>query len=202
MPLLDHFHPPLHGPRRWEGFHHAWASFIAFELNKDLLAADYFAEPDIGVGPLWEKCESLAFQVVGNRPILRAAVEIVGPANKDSPSRRQSFVAKCARYLQRGIGVVIVDTVKTQSTNLTQELFELLSIKEHNEPAMSATGLFAIAFRGVPTSNSSRLEVWVDQLAIGRPLPVMPLWLNLELCVPLRLEECYLTACKSLRISA
>jgi len=20
MPLLDHFHPPLHGPRRWEGF--------------------------------------------------------------------------------------------------------------------------------------------------------------------------------------
>jgi hypothetical protein len=24
MPLLDHFHPPLHGPRRWEGFHHAF----------------------------------------------------------------------------------------------------------------------------------------------------------------------------------
>jgi hypothetical protein len=28
MPLLDYFHPPLHGPRRWEGFHHAWTMFI------------------------------------------------------------------------------------------------------------------------------------------------------------------------------
>ena len=34
MPLLDHFHPPLHGPRRWEGFHHAWATFIAQQLRK------------------------------------------------------------------------------------------------------------------------------------------------------------------------
>jgi hypothetical protein len=33
MPLLDHFHPPLHGPRRWEGFHHVWATFIAQQLN-------------------------------------------------------------------------------------------------------------------------------------------------------------------------
>jgi hypothetical protein len=27
--LLDHFHPPLHSPRPGEGFHHAWATFIA-----------------------------------------------------------------------------------------------------------------------------------------------------------------------------
>src|SRR5215472_6273914 len=51
MPLLDHFHPPLHGPRRWEGFHHAWATVIAQQLNQDTLPADYFAEPEISVGP-------------------------------------------------------------------------------------------------------------------------------------------------------
>src|SRR5689334_23967528 len=50
MPLLDHFHPPLHGPRRWEGFHHAWATVIAQQLN-ELLPSDYFAEPEISVGP-------------------------------------------------------------------------------------------------------------------------------------------------------
>ena len=38
MPLLDHFHPPLHGPRRWEGFHHAWATTIAQQLNLETLA--------------------------------------------------------------------------------------------------------------------------------------------------------------------
>src|SRR6266540_2358117 len=51
MPLLDHFHPPLHGPRRWEGFHHAWATFIAQELNQETLPPDYFAESEISVRP-------------------------------------------------------------------------------------------------------------------------------------------------------
>src|SRR5216683_2482537 len=51
MPLLDHFHPPLHGPRRWEGFLHAWATGIAHQLNDNVLPPDYFAEPEISVGP-------------------------------------------------------------------------------------------------------------------------------------------------------
>src|SRR5690348_10477769 len=51
MPLLDHFHPPLHGPRRWEGFHHAWATFIAQQLNQETLPPDYYAESEISIGP-------------------------------------------------------------------------------------------------------------------------------------------------------
>src|SRR5881296_2518285 len=54
MPLLDHFHPPLHGPRRWEGFHHSWATFIAQQLNEGNLPPDYFAESEISVGPMLE----------------------------------------------------------------------------------------------------------------------------------------------------
>src|SRR5205814_2261932 len=54
MSLLDHFHPPLHGPRRWEGFHHAWATVIAQHLNRDTLPAGYFAEPEISIGPEME----------------------------------------------------------------------------------------------------------------------------------------------------
>src|SRR5437763_700055 len=51
MPLLDHFHPPLHGPRRWEGFHHAWATFIAQQLNEGTLPTNYFADPEVTLGP-------------------------------------------------------------------------------------------------------------------------------------------------------
>src|SRR5271165_241568 len=54
MPLLDHFHPPLHGRRRWEGFHHAWATFIAQQLNQSVLPPEYFAESEICVGPEME----------------------------------------------------------------------------------------------------------------------------------------------------
>src|SRR5437764_764904 len=51
MPLLDHFHPPLHGPRRWEGFHHAWATFIAAQLNQETLPPGFFAESEVSLGP-------------------------------------------------------------------------------------------------------------------------------------------------------
>lgn len=54
MPLLDHFHPPLRGPRRWEGFHHAWATSIAQHLNQDVLPDNYFAELEISLGPALE----------------------------------------------------------------------------------------------------------------------------------------------------
>src|SRR5438270_11737249 len=54
MPLLDHFHPPLRGPRRWEGFHHVWAANIAQHLNREVLPAGFFAESEISLGPTLE----------------------------------------------------------------------------------------------------------------------------------------------------
>ncbi len=50
MPLLDHFHPPLFGARRWESFHAQWAVNLAARLNQDWLPDDYFAETQTHVG--------------------------------------------------------------------------------------------------------------------------------------------------------
>jgi hypothetical protein len=91
MPLLDHFHPPLHGPRRWEGFHHSWAALIARRLNQGILPDDYYAEPEITLGPELE--------------IAVATMGLTGPGS------RLTFAAKCAGYLRHGTGVVIVDVV-------------------------------------------------------------------------------------------
>lgn len=49
MPLLDHFHPPLSVRRHWQGFHSAWASEIARQLNA-VLPPRYFAEPTVELG--------------------------------------------------------------------------------------------------------------------------------------------------------
>jgi hypothetical protein len=46
MPLLDHFHAPLHPQRHWEALHSRWANAIADALNDDLLPKDFFAEPE------------------------------------------------------------------------------------------------------------------------------------------------------------
>src|SRR5262249_28506484 len=43
MPLLDHFHPPLHPYHSWESFHSNWATRLADFLN-ERLPPEYIAE--------------------------------------------------------------------------------------------------------------------------------------------------------------
>src|SRR5262245_38548054 len=50
MPLLDHFHAPLKKRRYWASFHHAWATLMAQQLNRDVLPRQYVAEPHIKLG--------------------------------------------------------------------------------------------------------------------------------------------------------
>jgi hypothetical protein len=47
--LLDHFHPPLSVRRHWNAFHHAWATYLAADLNLRL-PPGYFAEPNVQFG--------------------------------------------------------------------------------------------------------------------------------------------------------
>lgn len=241
MPLLDHFHPPLHGPRRWEGFHHAWATAIAHQLNQDVLPPDYFAEPEISVGPEMEidvatlhaetngngatttstkawapprAKESVAvdfsrldsyevriYQNLGGAE-LRAAIELISPANKDRAGSRQTFAAKCAGHLQHGIGLVIVDVVTARDANLHAEIIEMMEVKTRRQVWQSPTGIYAVAYRPVTQRKKPRVEMWPEALALGMKLPVLPVWLSLDQCVPVRLEESYLATCQSLRISA
>jgi hypothetical protein len=226
MPLLDHFHPPLHGPRRWEGFLDSWATFIAQQLNQGVLPSDYFAEPDINLGPELEilvarpkwspgtphfiapvefsRLDAIGIHVYQDLggPTLRAAIELVTPDNKNRPARRRTFAAKCAGYLQNGMGLVIIDIVTAPSANLQEDLFDTLEMKSPGSSWRSSTGLYAVAHRAVTARQSPRLEVWAEELTLGKALPVLPLWLSLDLCVPVQLEESYLTTCRSLRIPA
>jgi hypothetical protein len=241
MPLLDHFHPPLHGPRRWEGFHHAWATVIAQQLNQEVLPPGYFAEPEISVGPeleidvatlelaqpdradtesataVWapprpriaakvdfarlDSYEVRVYQDLGGAE-LRAAIELISPANKDRAGSRRTFAAKCAGYLKHGIAVAIIDIVTARRANLHEELFATLGVKRRRPAWRSPTGLYAVAYRAVTVRKAPRVEAWPETLTLGEVLPVLPLWLSLDLCVPVRLEESYLATCRSLRISA
>jgi hypothetical protein len=133
---------------------------------------------------------------------LRAAIELVSPSNKDRPGSRQTFAVKCASYLKQGVSVVIVDIVTARDANLHAEIFDVLEVKNRRAVWSSPSGLYAVAYRAVPVRKSPRLEAWPEPLAIGQPLPALPLWLSLDLYLPLRLEDSYLATCQSLRISA
>jgi hypothetical protein len=50
MPLLDHFHPPLHPQRHWESFHSNWATRLADALNDRWLPSEFVAEETTHAG--------------------------------------------------------------------------------------------------------------------------------------------------------
>ena len=129
-------------------------------------------------------------------PTLVGAVELVSPANKDRAAHRDAFVSKCAAYLQQGVGLAIVDVVTDRLANLHDELLSRVG-----EPVASGLGgLYAAAYRPVERDGQPRLEVWQEPLAVGRPLPVLPLWLRGGLCLPLDLPAAYTRACQDVRL--
>ncbi len=199
MPLHDHFHPPWSIQRPWEGFHSAWATAMAFHLNSGLLPADYFAMPSLEVsGRVEVAFEVQVLQNFGG-PQLRAAIELVSPSNKDRPSARQAFAAKCAGYLRRGVSVIAIDIVTERLANLHADILKAFD-RSQVQTWESSTHLYAIAYRAVLAGGASRLEVWPEELTVGKPLPEMPIWLEPKLCIQLRLEESYAVTCSSLRM--
>jgi hypothetical protein len=130
---------------------------------------------------------------------LVAAVEIVSPGNKDRPEHRSAFVAKCAALLQNQVSVAIVDLVTTRHFNLYGDLLGLIG---QTDPALApeAPALYAAACRGTKRDSAWLLEAWLHPLAVGRPLPTVPLWLADNLAVPLELEASYEETCQILRL--
>jgi hypothetical protein len=130
---------------------------------------------------------------------LVAAVELVSPGNKDRPESRRAFAIKCAAYLQQRVSVVIVDIVTERHANLHVELMGLLERTE-TAPWPADQELYAVAYRTTKENKAWRLDLWPQPLALGQPLPTLPLWLASNLAVPLELEATYEETCQVLRI--
>jgi hypothetical protein len=130
---------------------------------------------------------------------LRAAVELVSPSNKDRPNSRRAFVTKGASYLAQGVSVAIIDVVTERLANLHAELVQFLQLNGE-APWQSPTSLYTVAYRTLMSNGKRYLEIWREPLALGESLPTMPLWLDVDLCVPLRLEESYAATCAALRV--
>ena len=130
---------------------------------------------------------------------LVAAIELVSPGNKDRPEARRAFAAKCASYLQQGIGLVIVDIVTERAFNLHDELIHLLA-----QPAQFAFAddplVYAVAYRPRRQPTGDQIELWPRPLGIGQPLPVLPLALRGIATVPVDLDTTYTTTCGDSRL--
>ncbi len=224
MPLLDHFRPPIALELPWDGFHAMWVATMATLLNQRHLPEDFFAIPQTKLGgslevnatttwapaapPLrttvdFANLDVFEVQIRQNLggPQLRAVIELVSPANKDRESHRHAFAVKCAAYLQRDISVIIFDAVTERRANLHTDIMNALGLASQL-PWLSPTNLSTIAYRTAHPPGLQQLEVWPEPLTMGAPLPTLPLWIDIDLCLPLALEESYVATCAALRISS
>ena len=121
---------------------------------------------------------------------LVAALELVSPGNKDRPETRRAFAAKCASYLQAGVGLVIVDVVTSRLANLHDELMGVL--EQQSAFAFPPTvPLYAVAYRPRKTKTAEQIEIRPYSLAVAQKLPIVPLSLRNGPTVPLDLETAY-----------
>jgi hypothetical protein len=142
--------------------------------------------------------EVLVFDLERDRRLV-AAVEIVSPANKDRPESRQLFVAKCFNLLRQDVCLSIVDLVTIRQFNLYAELLALLN---RSDPALGAVPppTYAVTCRKRQDGGRTKLDTWSRPLAVGQPLPSLPIWLSATLTVTLDLEASYEETCRVLRI--
>jgi hypothetical protein len=133
-----------------------------------------------------------------NRDLV-AAIEIVSPSNKDRPENRATFIANAATLLKNNICVSIVDVVSTYDFNLYAELMNFL----HGvDPALGSQPppMYATTLRMRYEDGRRMMDNWYHPLAIGQPLPTLPIWLNETWAISLDLESSYESACRTLRI--
>jgi hypothetical protein len=130
---------------------------------------------------------------------LVAAIEIVSPSNKDRPETRGTFVSKVAALLKHDICVSIVDVVGTIDFNLYAELMSFLGSSDA-ELGEDPPPMYAVTLRMRHSDRRRMMDNWYHELAIGRPLPTLPIWLTETQAVSLDLESSYAETCRTLRI--
>jgi hypothetical protein len=119
-----------------------------------------------------------------------AVLKIISPGNKDSRHALQAFTRKAAKFLMAGVHLLIVDLFPPTRRD-PQGIHKAIWDRIHDEPfSLPADKPLTVAAyaAGIP------LTAYVEPVAVGDPLPDMPVFLTPDRYVPCPLEETYQVA--------
>jgi hypothetical protein len=145
-----------------------------------------------------DRFEVLVFESEGGTRLV-GAIELVSPANKDREAHRRAFAIKCASYLSQGIGLIVIDIVTSRQATLHNEMVRLMGHDAAFALSSDVT-LYAVAYRPIVRDQQELIETCASSLSVGEALPVLPLSLSAELCIPVDLEPTYTAACQRRRL--
>ena len=118
-----------------------------------------------------------------------AMIEIVSAGNKSSQARINSFVRKAQGALAAGIHLLIVDLFPPTPRD-PEGIHPLIWDNQSDEFVFSAEEpMTCVAYMGDPEP-----QAFIEPVAVGDPLPEMPLFLTPEVYVPVSLEATYQSA--------
>jgi len=121
---------------------------------------------------------------------LLGVIELISPANKDREEHRRAFASKCLAYLQKGVGLIIIDTVTSRSGCLHNELVDIAGQPEaYHLP--NSWDLYAVAYQPSRVDEQNQLRVWTSELSVGRALPTLPFALRDIGYLDIDFEETY-----------
>jgi hypothetical protein len=176
MPLLDHFTPPVPPRAGWRSFHHRWAGAIADRLDATL-PPQFFARVEVNLGS-----EVAAGVAEYEEPTAAADPPPTFTPSVPTQTWAVTFPDEAA--------VEVRTTADGGRLVAVVELAALLG--QTADPAPS----YAAAYR-----PRGQVDVWWVELAVGRPLPVLPLALRGRGCLPLDLEGLYTETCRRARLA-
>ena len=119
-----------------------------------------------------------------------AIIEIVSPGNKSSRHALRSFAEKAVELIRQGVNLLVIDLFPPGPRD-PQGIQPLIWDEISDEPIALPPGkpLTLAAYQCIPTKTA-----YVEPVAVGEPLPEMPLFLRGEWHVRTPLEESYQAA--------
>jgi len=120
---------------------------------------------------------------------LVAALDLVSPRNKDRPSSREFYRNRYLAYIWSGVHLMPLDVHRRPTT------FSFVEAMASETQSRLPAGLppHAVSWNvGGPTPEGGRfLDGWYRPLAVGEPLPTLPLVLGLDAVLPIDPEHTY-----------
>jgi hypothetical protein len=143
------------------------------------------------------RAEAVNYARKANRIIIRhpdgdvvAVVEVVSPGNKASAHAIRAFARKAVQLLQAGVNLSIVDLFPPGPRD-PQGIHKVIWDRVRDEPFALPPDkpLTVAAYAAGPDTVA-----YVEPVAVGEPLPDMPIFLTADHYVPCPLEATYQTA--------
>lgn len=118
-----------------------------------------------------------------------AVIEIVSPGNKWSQHALLAFTDKAAELLRQGINLLVVDLFppsRRDPQGIHQAIWEQFNDETFRLPADKPLTVAAYA-------AGYSITAYVEPVAVGDPLPALPIFLDSHTYVPAPLESTYLS---------